>query len=143
MSWETDYEQDSFSLCHSAVANGRPAVGQDVRYNFDKAADFFRSSRRMCGSQSRMQRRLMTLPTSRSSRHWIQRWHRKVLPRSRAKTPIFSSVNKWLSEANNNLLYCSSGWGYGPGFGTVADGMGRVAGSQLDKRRQSTPANSM
>jgi len=41
VSWETDYEQDSFSLCHSAVANGRPAVGQDVRYNFDKAADFF------------------------------------------------------------------------------------------------------
>ena len=40
MSWETDYEQDSFSLCHSVVANGGPAVGQDGRYNFDKAADF-------------------------------------------------------------------------------------------------------
>ena len=40
MSWETDYEQDSFSLCHSVVANGEPAEGQDVRYNFDKAADF-------------------------------------------------------------------------------------------------------
>ena len=28
------------SLSHSVVANGAPAVGQNVRSNFDKAADF-------------------------------------------------------------------------------------------------------